>query len=261
MIATTVSPYFKPFQDGQSGTAQWLYEDLLDACMRQYGIDVYYVQQNYINVNNIYGEMDQSSYTNATLIAAYVKNIMGFGGDKDFMSKFAGLEIRDQVVFTITRSMFHSGIGPLPVPKGPIGQMADRPREGDLIYFPLNKRCYQIKYVDLYSMFFQLGKLMAWDCTCELFEYSQEYFNTGIAGIDRMMDVSLNVLTYALTDEKGNYILDESNNYITNENYVIQNIDKAADNTDTDTEANNYLSWSEDNPFNDFTTPTGQGVE
>jgi hypothetical protein len=261
MIATTVSPFFKDIQSPQPTTHQWLYEDLLDAAMRQYGVDVYYVQRNYVNTNGIYGEDDQSSYTTATLIAAYVKNVMGFAGDRDFMSKFAGLEIRDQVTFTITRRMFHYGIGDLPVPKGKLGEMANRPREGDLIWFPLNKRCYQIKYVDLYSMFFQVGKLMAWDCTCELFEYSQEYFNTGVPGIDRMMTVSLNVLSYALTDGQGNYLLTEANDYLTTENYVIENIDKEADNTDMDTEANTYISWSEDNPFNDFTTQTGMGVE
>lgn len=258
MVITTVSPFFQNYKYTQE---QRVYEDLLDMCMRQYGIDVYYVQRDYVNTNGIYGEDDQSSYTTATRIAMYVKNVMGFAGDHDFMSKFAGLEIRDQVTFTVTRRMFRAGVGKLPVPKGPVGELTDRPREGDLIYFPLNQRLYQIKYVDIYSMFFQLGKLMAWDCTCELFEYSQEYINTNIPGIDRIMTASLNVLTYALQDGQGNYLLTENGDYLTTQDYVIENIDKGSDNTDIDTEANNYISWSEDNPFNDFTTPTGEGVE
>ena len=252
MINTTTSRFFQNYN--YTGE-QRLYLDLLDQCMRQYGIDVYYVPRTYINVNNVYGEDDQSTYTNATLIAMYVKNVMGFGGDRDFMSKFAGLEIRDQVIFTVTRRMFQEGIGPLPVPKGPLGELISRPREGDLIWFPLNQRCYQIKYVDLYSMFFQIGQLMAWDCTCELFEYSEELFQTGIPEIDRMMTVSTNVLTYALTDGLGNYLLTEANDYVTSEKYVIESIDRGADNTDIDTEANNYIDWSEDNPFTDFTKP------
>jgi len=246
----TTSRYF---QNYEYTNVQNLYDDIINGAMRQYGIDVYYVQRDYVLVNDIYGEDDQSTYTNTTLIAAYVKNVMGFGGDRDFMSKFAGLEIRDQVTFTITRRMFSDAIGELPVPK--TGDTANRPREGDIIYFPLNKRCYQIKYVDQYSMFFQVGKLYAWDCTCELFEYSSEKFQTGIPGIDRIMKRSLNILDYALTDGQGNFLQTEDGDYLTSDAYVPPHIDPIQDNDDVDTEANNYVDWTEENPFTDFTKP------
>jgi hypothetical protein len=251
-VQTTTSRFF---QNHQYTGEQRLYEALLDQCMQQYGIDVIYVKRNYVNINNVYGEDDQSSYTDTVMIAMYVKNVMGFSGDKDFMSKFAGLEIRDQVIFTVTQRMFKDGVGLLPVPKGKIGTTTNRPREGDLIFFPLNKRCFQIKYVDQYSMFFQMGKLYAWDITCELFEYSNERFDTGIPDIDRMMTVSINVLDYALKDGANNFILTENNDYLTTDAYTPDTIDTGQDNHDVNVEANGYVDWSEDNPFTDFTTP------
>ena len=103
---------------------------------------MYYIPRKLNNYDAVYGADDQSSYENAYPIEIYIKNVDGFQGDGNFMSKF-GLEIRDRVVFSMAQRIFNEEIGTF------TNQV--RPNEGDLIYFPLNKKCFQIKYVNKFK--------------------------------------------------------------------------------------------------------------
>jgi hypothetical protein len=126
-----------------------------------------------------------------------------------------------------------------------------RPREGDLIFFPLNNKCFQIKYVNKFEMFYQLGALQTWEVTCELFEYSNEVFNTGIPEIDVIQTkFSTNILDYAIMDEEGNFITDEDDNYLVVEQYNLETISPGSENETLNTGTDNF-SMGSDN-FVDF---------
>ena len=200
------------------------------------------------NYDKLMGADDQSQYNQAILVELYIKSIDGFQGDGNFMSKF-GLQIRDQVVFSIAQRTFNQEVA----------IMTDqvRPNEGDLIYFPLNRKCFQIRYVNRHEMFYQFGALQTWELTCELFEYSNEQFNTGIAEIDIIQKkFSTNVLDYALMDEQGDFLQDENGSYIVNESYDITTINPAEDNDAIQSGSENFpegsddfIDFSEHNPF------------
>lgn len=220
---------------------QDLLEDLIVESIQIYGHDVYYLPYTLINKDDVYGEDDVSQYNKAIMIEMYIKNVEGFSGENNFLS-FAGLEIRDSVTFTVAQRTFDNEIG---TPEDLI-----RPRERDLIYFPLNKKCFQIRYVDNKPFFYQLGKLQTYDLQCSLFEYSHEQFNTGIAEIDDIQTkLSINILDHALTDELGNAIQTESGDFIVTDNFDIENYDPFADNSDIQTEADNILDFSETDPL------------
>ena len=138
------------FNNFQSSQEQLLLENLIIESIRIYGQDMYYIPRKLNNYDNVYGADDQSSYENAYSIELYIKSVDGFSGDGDFMSKF-GIEIRNQVVFSVAQRRFNEEIGDYTTQV--------RPNEGDLIYFPLNKKCFQIKYVNKFEMFYQLGAL------------------------------------------------------------------------------------------------------
>ena len=251
MIGTT-NPFFQNYDKQE----QYLIEDLITESIEIYGIDCYYISRTFHDFDKLYGEDASSSYENAWLIAIYLKNVLGFTGDREFMSKFAGLEIRDQLIFSIPMRNFDLKIvsdpnfPPLP---GNLPGPANRPREGDLIWFPFNKKVFKIMYVNLTDMFWQLGKLYTWEVTCELFEYSGEVFNTGIADIDRIQILgSLNILDHSITDIDGTPILTENQDY-----WVVDSYDAKVpiqDNVVISTEANNYINWDDLN-----TDPFAQG--
>ena len=224
-------------------------ESLIVEAIKIYGEDMYYITRNINNLDQLYTADDQSSYTNAFLCEFYIKSVDGFGGDGNFMSKF-GVEIRDQIVLSVAQKTFNQEVG--------IYTNQPRPNEGDLIYFPLNRKCFQIKYVNKFEMFYQLGSLQTWEMTCELFEYSNEIINTGIADIDRTQQtLSTNILDYSLMDEGFNYLQDESENYLVVDTWNIQVIDPAAvnntllsgSNNFSNTGSSSFVDFSQQNPF------------
>jgi len=189
-------------------------------------------------------EDDQSQYNNAYMVEMYIKSVDGFSGDGDFMSKF-GVQIRDQVIFSISQRVFNQEIG--------IQTTQPRPNEGDLIFFPLNQKCFQIKYVNKFEMFYQFGALQTWEMTCELFEYSDEQFNTGIPAIDILQtNFSTNIIDWSYLTEANLYLVDENNNTLVLQSYDIQNIDTTAENDVFDDDAKTFLDFSETNPFSDL---------
>jgi hypothetical protein len=231
------------FNNYQSSQEQLLLENLIIESIRQYGDDMYYIPRKLNNYDEVYGADDQSSYDNAYMVELYIKSVDGFSGDGNFMSKF-GLEIRDRIVFSIARRIFNEEVGQFTTQV--------RPNEGDLIYFPLNEKCFQIKYVNKFEMFYQLGSLQTWELTCELFEYAGEKFNTGIPQIDILQkNFSTNQYDWAIKDESGNVILDEEGNMLVLEGSSIEDLIPSADNDEIQRESDLFVDFTSQDPFSE----------
>ncbi len=204
---------------------------------------MYYVPRTLNNKDKIYGEDDITTYDSATLVEFYIKNVDGFGGDGNFMSKF-GLEIRDQVTFVIAKRVFEEEVDQ--------NRTLIRPREGDLVYFPLNRKLFQIKYVDNKPIYYPLGALQTYELTCELFEYSGEQFNTGIPDIDDIQDkLSLNVFDYGVLTQDNFALMTEDGDYLVLETYNVETIDPFSDNDSIQSESDGFLDFTERDPFSE----------
>jgi hypothetical protein len=173
-----------------------LIEDLVIESIKIYGLDCWYLPKRIINKDNIYGEDALSEYNSSYMVEMYVKNVEGFAGEGDFLSKF-NVEIRDQITLTIARRTFENE-----VQHYEYGYT--RPREGDLIFLPLNNKVFQIKFVEHEPVFYQMGSLQMYDLKCELFEYSSEKMNTGHEVIDALESTYSDAMnTYSILTEKG----------------------------------------------------------
>lgn len=171
-----------PFFLHGSSTEQSLVQDLINEQLRMYGIDVYYLPRKIINKDTILQEVQTSKFDNSFIIEAYVNNVDGYSGAGDIMTKF-GMSLRDEVTLTISRERFEEFISPILLTVyGP--NAANRPREGDLIYFPLGQRLFEIKFVEHEKPFYQLKKNYVYELQCELFEYENEEIDTSIVAID-----------------------------------------------------------------------------
>jgi hypothetical protein len=233
------------FNNFQASQEQLLLENLIIESMSIYGQDMMYIPRKLNKYDDVYGSDDQSSYENAYPIVMYIESVDGFGGDGEFMSKF-GIEIRNQVTFSVAVRTFNEEVGEFTTQV--------RPNEGDLIFFPLNQKCFQIKYVEKFQMFYQLGKLYTFKLTCELFEYSGELLNTGIPEIDILQKkYSTNVLDWGLlTDElEPKYILDEDGDYLILEGSSLNDLVPASDNEEIQRESDLFVDFSSMDPFSD----------
>ena len=210
---------------------------------------MYYIPRVINNFDEIYVADDQSSYETPYSVEMYIKSLNGFSGDGGFMSKF-GIEVRDQVIFSVARRVFQNEIGQFTT--------QPRPNEGDLIYFPLNRKCFQIKYVNQHEMFYPLGKLYTWELTCELFEYSGEKLSTGIPEIDDLqVKYDTNMYSFALLDINGAPILDENGDLIMMEDSSVNDLPHNASgdlnimNEEIQKESDMFVDFNAFDPFSE----------
>lgn len=161
---------------------QNLYEDLIVESLKMYGQDVYYVPREIVNKDTVFLDDNSSKFDQGYKIEMYIENTEGFDGDGDLFTKF-GVEIRDAATFIVSRKRWKSLVAAY---EETDDSPFYRPREGDVIYLPLSNSIFQIMKVEDESPFYQLKDLPTFRMRCELFEYNEEDFDTGIAGLDKV---------------------------------------------------------------------------
>ena len=178
---------------------QNLYEDLIIESLGIYGQDVYYIPRTLVNRDNVLGEDPASKFDDAYLMEMYIENAEGFEGAGDLYSKF-GLEIRDDATFIVSRRRWESRIGVFS------SNLVDpRPQEGDLIFLPMTNSFFEISFVEDDSPFYQLSNLPVYKMQCQLFEFNDEEFDTGIAEIDTKTAQSAYQLSMDINITGGNH--------------------------------------------------------
>ena len=168
--------YFNHY--GTNTPDQRLVESIVIESIKSFGIDVHYMPRTEVNTDSIFGEDRISKFEDARMVEVYIKSIDGFEGDGTFVSNF-GLEVRDQITFTISRRRFIDL-------NFETGNRDKEPLEGDLIFFPLSDSLFEIKHVQDTNVFYQMGGLQTFDLVCELFEYADEAIDTGIDELDKI---------------------------------------------------------------------------
>jgi hypothetical protein len=169
------------FQQGSFGE-QSLIQDLINEQLKIYGVDVYYLPRKYITEKTVIKEVIESKFDISHPIEAYIDNYEGYGGNGTLLSKF-GIQDVDDLTLIISKDRFETYITPL-IRNAPNIKLGTRPKEGDLIYFPLGDRLFEIKYVEHEKPFYQLQKTYVYELRCELFRYEDEDLDTGIDFID-----------------------------------------------------------------------------
>jgi hypothetical protein len=171
-----------PFFLQGSKTEQGLIQDLINEQLRMYGVEVFYLPRKYITEKTIIKEVIESSFDHAYPIEAYVENFDGYGDNTTILSKF-GIQALNELTIIISKERFEEYITPLIKDQSNI-KLSSRPKEGDIIYFPLGDRLFEIKFVEHEQPFYQLQKNYVYTLKCELFRYEDEVIDTGISFID-----------------------------------------------------------------------------
>ena len=175
-----LNPFFLQGSDQE----QRLIQDLINEQLQIYGVEITYIPRKYVNRRTIIEEVNASKFDDNFTIEAYVNTFEGYGGQGDILTKF-GMSLRDELVVSISKERFEDFIAAFltALPDDEI-DVDTRPREGDLIYFPLGGRLFEVKFVEHEQPFYQLGKNYIFELKCELFEYEDEVIDTDIEEID-----------------------------------------------------------------------------
>ena len=190
-----LNPFF--LQGSQS--EQRLVQELINEQLRMYGVDVTYIPRKIVNRDTILNEVETSKFDDNYTIEAYVNTYEGHSGAGDILTKF-GMSLRDELTITISKERFDDFIAMFI--EGESDDeiiLSSRPREGDLIYFPLGQRLFEVKFVEHEDPFYQLGKNYVYQLKCELFEYEDEVIDTSIDEIDTQVQEEGYITTLKLT--------------------------------------------------------------
>lgn len=190
----TLNPFFLQ----GSSNEQFLIQDLINEQLRIYGIEVYYLPRKIFKTDDIIREIQSSKFDDTFLIEAYLNNYDGYAPGSDLMTKF-GLKLQNEINLTISRERYEEFIAPFlegissGIREGKIidynlADLVARPKEGDLIYFPLGERLFEIKRVEFEKPFYQLGKNYVFELSCELYEYENELIDTTIEEVDNTVE-------------------------------------------------------------------------
>jgi len=236
-----------------------LYEDLIIEGLKIYGHDVYYLPRTLVNRDLILGEDSLSKFDDSYLIEMYVETTEGLAGEQELINKF-GLEIREETTFMLSKRRWMDAVDSYHtmIKEG-------RPNEGDIIYYPLMNKFFEISFVEDQEPFFQLGNLPVYKLRARTWEYSSERLDTGVTDIDSAEDqYSLDQLAHQFMLEDGTGALQLENdsvsgdaNYFINEEYNLQTQSTYAQNLDLDAQAgfntedtsDDILDFTERNPF------------
>ena len=179
-----LNPFF--LQGSQS--EQNLVQSLINEQLKIYGVEVTYIPRKIVNRSTVFEELERSKFDDNFLLEAYVDTWDGYGGQGDIMTKF-GMTLKDELTVSISRERFEDFIAPFMEAMPDDEMIIDtRPREGDLVFFPLGNRLFEVKFVEHEDPFYQLGKNYIYKLQCELFEYEDEVIDTSIEEIDTKVE-------------------------------------------------------------------------
>ncbi len=191
------------FTQGTTGE-QDLIENLVIEQIKMFGKNVFYMPRALVNEDTTFTEDALSKFDDAYEIEAYIEDPTGFTGDGDLFTKF-GVRISDQVTFIISRKRFTEAVD-----DNAQLIVEGRPNEGDLVYFPMANKIFKIMFVEHEQPFYQLGKIHVWGLKCELFEFSDEQFDTGVTAIDQIeQDFSVSITVNFATGGTGDFTVGE----------------------------------------------------
>lgn len=185
-----VSVYF----NNQNATReQFLIEDMIIESIRNHGIDIYYIPRMSQDVfDTLFGDDPVKYFNVAYKIDMYMETFNDFEGQQEFFSKF-GLNIDKTARLAVARRTFERI-----VPK----HIRNHPKEGDLIYLPVQQKLMEIRFAEEERNFFQLGKVQPYmfALSVETFKYNGEFLNTGIEEIDQIADTIAPSTKMLMTD-------------------------------------------------------------
>ena len=196
------SQYFTQF--GGTENEQTLIQDLVDEQIQLFGQDVIYVPKTML-IDKTLNDVILSKFEDKVMIEMMLINVEGFGGSGAVaMSKF-GLKLSDEITYAVSKRRWINYV------ESEIDTLVpNRPNEGDLLYVPMTKNLYEIKFVEREIPFYQLGKNYIFALTCELYQQQSSYFNTNDPLIDDLTQESHVFPVYMKTGGTGTFIVGET---------------------------------------------------
>lgn len=228
---------------------QDLYENIIIESMQIYGQEVQYIPRTLVNEDRIFGEDVVSRFDRAYQIEMYLENLDGFEGDQELFTKF-GVEIRDRATLHVSRRRWNREVGQ--------HVDYDRPQEGDLIYLTLSNQIFEIMRVMDDRPFYQMSDLPTYRMEVELFEFSDEDFDTSVEIVDDVEVLGAATILNLSPGDGVDFQIGETIRQVYNSGKIVE-AEIVDWNADSDKLSVTHIS-TPDGLFREFTTGTILGL-
>lgn len=218
-----LNPYFTNYYTQGEASEQDILEDMVTESIDVMGQELLYIPREYVAKDDILGEDRLSTFSKYFPINCYFENVDGFAGDGAFIQKF-GYMFEQSATLSISKKSWQFLVG-----DSGDTILPNRPAESDLLYFPLTRGLFEIKFVDHQDPFFQLGKQYVYKLKVELYQYSSERLNTGDEDIDSFEDLKTHDISIQSDPDVP---------------------DSFGDNNKFIDEGSTLITWDPENPFN-----------
>lgn len=173
-----------------------LYNDLVVECIKNAGVDVYYIPREDFSVDPILRESFQTHFRTPYLIEMFFQDFMGPEGTGKIMSKF-GLQVLEDYKLIVSRSRFDE----LGVPG------RNRPGEGDLLYIGNGYNSFvnsylEITFVENAKVYYSFGDFLSYEIHCQVFTFNYEKFETNTV-IDNIAVENTNIGDLSMAINQG----------------------------------------------------------
>jgi hypothetical protein len=234
------NPLFNKFDEPSE---QKLYDDLFIEMIQISGLDLYYMPRTHVNIDYLFVQDPLSKFKDAIAIEMLIKNFMGWEGPGDLMTKF-GITMADRIDLCVSKTRFFEDLG--------ITYNLERPMEGDLIYIPMTKALFEIKFVEHEAIFYQTGTIKHFELHCERFIYNSEEMETGIPDIDAIeSNYTESTTNWHILTQEGQFLCTGQGQRLLLADFDIEYQVTDAQNETIQQEANTFVLWSESNPFSE----------
>ena len=161
--------------DGSLTNEQKMIQNLVIESIQIAGFNGYYLPRVLDNVDSILEEAQKESFEKAYELEMYFDAPEDALADSvDYISYF-GFEVRDSCDFVFSVKRFQDL--KIPDPNRDDARELETPLEGDLIYLPFTNSIFEIKFVEDWSPFFQLGFNYTYKALCRLFIFDNQTFD------------------------------------------------------------------------------------
>lgn len=229
-------------------TEQNILDDILIESIQFAGMDLYYLPRTRNNFDKVQYEDTQSSFEQAYLFEWYLDRDDSFEMP-DFGAQ--GYFMNDSLKFQCSITRFRDEVYTKDA-------TITRPKEGDLLFFPMNGRVFEITFVENKPYFYQLGELQLFEVDVRAFNMTNEVFNTGITEIDAIRpEVTSDTQDFVVKSDEGEIITgDDGAMVISDEFDQVQANSHPEQTTNKEFQSRinqqGVIDWSEKNPFADY---------
>jgi hypothetical protein len=213
--------------------SQALHDTLVAESIQMRGLEFYYLEREYTNLDLVFGEDPNSRFEKAWKFAAWLNSFESYEGQQSFFSKF-GHQQNDEVRISINPGLFKHQVN------------GKEPKLGDLIYLPMDNSLFEITWVEPYTPFYQMGKNPIRVIVAQKFIYSGEKLTPQFQEKPEIED------PYNGLDLEPILNLD---------GFIDQKIDQFGENVQAQNEARPFVEPFDPigtNPVNSFNSPFGR---